>query len=72
MPGKLLGRIVHLKKWSNLGRVHYVMRTVDIAKIVLKLEKGRIRVVARNMSTNNLSSQKSIEKINLKRNFTPE
>jgi arginine deiminase len=48
------------------------MRTVDIAKIVLKLEKGRIRVVARNMSTNNLSSQKSIEKINLKRNFTPE
>jgi hypothetical protein len=47
------------------------MRTVDTAKLLLKLGKGRIRGVGRNKSTNNLSSQEGSKKMKVTSNFHP-
>jgi hypothetical protein len=47
------------------------MRTVYIAKLLLKLGKGRIRGVGRNKATNNLSSQKGNKKIKFATKFHP-
>jgi len=47
------------------------MRTVDTAKLLLKLGKRRIREEGKNKSINNLSSPKGSKKIKFKNKFRP-